>query len=68
MAIVASEWVLSTEGIVYLGFLFTHAFALWQDLSGHLEAPADVGVVGLLHSQLTYGYMRSGDNRTERRD
>lgn len=28
-------------------FYFTLTFALRQNLSGHLEAPADVGVVGL---------------------
>lgn len=38
---------------------FTQTFALCQNLSGHLEAPADVGVVGLRHGQFAYRMMRS---------
>lgn len=42
----------------------TQVVALCQDLSGHLEAPADVGVVRLRHRQLAYGNMRSVDRAT----
>ena len=50
----------------------TQVVALGQDLPGHLEAPADVGVVGLRHHQLTDGDMRSmgrgGGMRTDKMD
>lgn len=48
-------------------FHFTQILALGQDLSGYLEASADVGVVGLWHCQLTYRIMRSGDKNRDRR-
>lgn len=46
------------------GVRLTQVVALCQDLSGHLEAPADVGVVRLRHRQLAYGNMRSVDRAT----
>ena len=43
--------------------LLTQAFALSKDFPCYLEAAADVGVVGLRHSQLVDGHMRSGQKR-----
>lgn len=42
---------------------FTKVFALCQDLSRYLEAPADVSLVGLRYSQLIHRKMRSWEEK-----